>query len=192
MVLARLASLLRGDLPDADRVAVERLLRDPALPPGDRVKLLLPSARSSTHAASIRWPLIASDRPTPWRCNSSPFRAGATSRLSIANSSIPSIAGFSTDLFERLAGAGLDTPRPVFIIGLPGSGTTLIEQILASHPEVFGAGEVSLARDSFEELVVGPLAPRAASPRSRLRSLPSWPAGMTSDCGSSTEAGRCA
>jgi len=33
--------------------------------------------------------------------------------------------------------------RPVFIVGMPRSGTTLAEQILASHPAVFGAGELS-------------------------------------------------
>ena len=38
----------------------------------------------------------------------------------------------------------LDTPGmvPVFIVGMPRSGTTLAEQILASHPRVFGAGEL--------------------------------------------------
>ena len=35
-----------------------------------------------------------------------------------------------------------DSTRPVFIVGMPRSGTTLAEQILASHPEVFGAGEL--------------------------------------------------
>jgi len=35
------------------------------------------------------------------------------------------------------------SPRPVFIIGTPRSGTSLAEQILASHPAVFGAGELS-------------------------------------------------
>jgi tetratricopeptide (TPR) repeat protein len=34
------------------------------------------------------------------------------------------------------------SPRPIFIIGMPRSGTTLAEQILASHPAVFGAGEL--------------------------------------------------
>jgi tetratricopeptide (TPR) repeat protein len=32
--------------------------------------------------------------------------------------------------------------RPVFVVGMPRSGTTLVEQILASHPEVHGAGEL--------------------------------------------------
>jgi len=35
------------------------------------------------------------------------------------------------------------SPRPVFIVGTPRSGTTLAEQIMASHPEVFGAGELT-------------------------------------------------
>jgi hypothetical protein len=34
--------------------------------------------------------------------------------------------------------------RPVFIVGMPRSGTSLVEQILASHPEVYGAGELML------------------------------------------------
>ena len=54
--------------------------------------------------------------------------------------------------FARLSGAGLDGPRPVFIVGLPRSGTTLIEQILASHPQVHGAGELTLVREDFEAI----------------------------------------
>jgi len=42
----------------------------------------------------------------------------------------------------REAGNGTDSERPVFIVGMPRSGTSLAEQILASHPAVFGAGEL--------------------------------------------------
>ena len=45
-------------------------------------------------------------------------------------------------LLDRFKGAGEDSKRPIFIIGMPRSGTTLIEQILASHPDVYGAGEL--------------------------------------------------
>lgn len=40
-------------------------------------------------------------------------------------------------------GSGSQIKIPIFIVGLPRSGTSLIEQILASHPEVFGAGELN-------------------------------------------------
>lgn len=41
--------------------------------------------------------------------------------------------------------------RPVFIVGMPRSGTTLVEQILASHPEVHGAGETHALRNVLRE-----------------------------------------
>jgi tetratricopeptide (TPR) repeat protein len=44
---------------------------------------------------------------------------------------------------ERRQLAGASSERPVFIVGMLRSGTTLAEQILASHPEVFGAGELT-------------------------------------------------
>jgi sulfotransferase family protein len=46
----------------------------------------------------------------------------------------------------------LDTKRPVFIFGLPRSGTTLVEQVLASHPRIHGAGELRLARQTLEAI----------------------------------------
>ena len=49
---------------------------------------------------------------------------------------------FSSALLERFAGAGDPSEVPVFLVGMPRSGTTLIEQILASHPDVYGAGEL--------------------------------------------------
>lgn len=54
---------------------------------------------------------------------------------------------------EFMATRRLDNPdaRPVFIVGMPRSGTTLVEQILASHPEVHGAGEVHALRNALRE-----------------------------------------
>ena len=51
-----------------------------------------------------------------------------------------------------MRGVGLDTERPIFIVGLPRSGTTLTEQILASHSQVYGAGELNYLRETFEAL----------------------------------------
>ncbi len=52
------------------------------------------------------------------------------------------IANENPAYFERVRGWGLDTELPIFIVGMPRSGSTLVEQILASHPQVFGAGEL--------------------------------------------------
>ncbi len=43
---------------------------------------------------------------------------------------------------ERTRSHGVRSDLPVFIVGMPRSGTSLVEQILASHPAVFGAGEL--------------------------------------------------
>jgi tetratricopeptide (TPR) repeat protein len=48
----------------------------------------------------------------------------------------------TTELFAAHAGAGLADPAPIFIVGLPRSGSTLIEQILASHSQVEGTQEL--------------------------------------------------
>jgi hypothetical protein len=66
------------------------------------------------------------------------------------------MSGFSQAFFERVRGFGLESERPVFIVGLPRSGTTLTEQILAAHSQVFGAGELFLARDDFWGLATQP------------------------------------
>ena len=56
---------------------------------------------------------------------------------------------------ERIAGQPVgtahdacETDRPIFVVGMPRSGTSLIEQILASHPDVHGAGELSALSDA--------------------------------------------
>lgn len=49
---------------------------------------------------------------------------------------------FDRPFLESRAGQGCDDPSPIFIVGLPRSGSTLLEQILASHSEVEGTSEL--------------------------------------------------
>src|SRR5262245_8425408 len=49
---------------------------------------------------------------------------------------------FTPQLLESFKNVGEPSRIPVFVVGMPRSGTTLIEQILSSHPDVFGAGEL--------------------------------------------------
>jgi tetratricopeptide (TPR) repeat protein len=64
------------------------------------------------------------------------------------------------------AGGGDPSDRPVFIVGMPRSGTTLVEQILASHPQVHGAGELP----ALEAILVDRLG-YALSPIERVQRL---------------------
>lgn len=54
---------------------------------------------------------------------------------------------FTPELIARLAPHGSPSEVPVFVVGLPRSGTSLAEQIVASHPEAFGAGELLKMRE---------------------------------------------
>lgn len=55
-------------------------------------------------------------------------------------------AAFTPDRLDPFQGAGAPSDLPVFVIGMPRSGTTLVEQIMSSHPQVMGAGELSALR----------------------------------------------
>lgn len=60
-----------------------------------------------------------------------------------------SIEVFDKDFFSRHSGEGLDTEAPIFILGMPRSGTTLCEQILAAYDTVNPCGE----QQDFQHLV---------------------------------------
>ena len=148
---ARLATLLRGKLPDADRAALEARLTDPHLATGFRARLLFglahvldakgdfARAADCLRQANARVLELARGRRDYSPEEHDRFVDGL-------------LRAFHRDFFARTAGAGLNTKRPVFIFGLPRSGTTLVEQVLASHPRIHGAGELRLARQSLEAI----------------------------------------
>jgi tetratricopeptide (TPR) repeat protein len=68
------------------------------------------------------------------------------------------IAAFDADFVAANAAKGVDSDRPVFVVGMPRSGTTLVEQIVASHPQAFGAGELD-AMNLIAERLARRLAP---------------------------------
>lgn len=58
---------------------------------------------------------------------------------------------FTADRVRSASGGFSSSDLPIFIVGMPRSGSTLVEQILASHPAVHGAGEVDLLRKALDE-----------------------------------------
>lgn len=65
------------------------------------------------------------------------------------------IAGFDAKMAKGKKTAGSQDVTPIFVLGMPRSGTTLTEQILCSHPDVAGAGEVSHLADTVAEFTGG-------------------------------------
>ena len=152
VALSRLALLLRGKLPDADRRAHRRVPRalgggrsgpaQLALRLGGRLgfsELLRPCGRLRRAANNLSKAELERRK----------FAYEPAEHERLVSGLIEAIGPTH---FARLAGAGRDTERPVFIVGLPRSGTSLIEQILASHSRCHGAGELPLAREDFRAL----------------------------------------
>lgn len=63
---------------------------------------------------------------------------------------------FTQDFFAARASLGHPSDTPVFIVGMPRSGTTLTEQILSSHPSVAGGGELKTI-EQLRQRLVGPV-----------------------------------
>lgn len=53
-------------------------------------------------------------------------------------------AVFDSSLMDRFEGLGDPSTIPIFVLGMPRSGSTLIEQILGSHPQIHAAGELTI------------------------------------------------
>jgi tetratricopeptide (TPR) repeat protein len=73
------------------------------------------------------------------------------------------IAAFPAGLLARSDCLGDPDPRPVLILGMPRSGTTLVEQIVSSHPQVVGGGELPFWPSRGRGLNLVALADRAAT-----------------------------
>ena len=59
---------------------------------------------------------------------------------------------FSREFFNRRRGFGVASELPVLVVGMPRSGTTLVEQVLAAHSGVHGAGELNYLASLVEHL----------------------------------------
>jgi tetratricopeptide (TPR) repeat protein len=151
LALARLGILLRGRLPASDQALLEERLADNSASPEIRARLAFALAHvldaRGEYAAAAGWMREANALTLETRRGQNDFVPADHERFvdDVLNQ-------FNADFFARTAGSGSQSRRPVFVFGLPRSGTSLVEQILASHPRVHGAGELRLGRQSFEAI----------------------------------------
>ena len=150
--LSGLANILRGKLPEADFAAIQRGLADPDLSDNARAELhfaastVCDARRDISEAAHQLRQANGIRHAENYRTGRG---YGAADHERFANQMMETC---SSDYFERVLDFGLASERPVFIFGLPRSGTSLTEQILASHSNVFGLGETDLSRAGFVSL----------------------------------------
>jgi tetratricopeptide (TPR) repeat protein len=151
LAYAKLATLLRARLPDADGAALEERVADPETNPSARARLLF--ALGLVLDAREEYARAAECARQANALNMELARGPRSYTPNLHIQYVDSvIQGFTPGLFEQVAGGGLDDIRPVFVFGLPRSGTTLVEQVLASHSQIYGAGELRLTRKSFDSI----------------------------------------
>jgi tetratricopeptide (TPR) repeat protein len=97
------------------------------------------------------------------------MRAASLGREQISVSTLVDefTATFTPEFFERNKKAGFDEKGPIFVVGLHRSGSTLIEQILSSHPLVEGTTELNVMNSIRERLVRS----RSQTPAAAIASL---------------------
>lgn len=174
--LARLALLLKGSLPQSDRLFIEAHLAGPVSESARTLKAIGPDTPAAdaivplSANAPTRGPLLfglaqvldaEGSYARAAECLAEANALACQRRRSegrnynrAAHSAMVDlmIEAFVPRLFHRLSGAGDDTRLPVFVFGMPRSGTTLVEQVLASHSRIHGAGELVLAGEVFEAI----------------------------------------
>jgi predicted Zn-dependent protease len=131
-----LANLKVGVLTDEDETQMGRLLTTP-LPDDDRMRIEYALGRRLEDAGQA-------DEAFPHYARGA---ALARIRFAAAGRDYPAEAAavvrtFTPQFLSERAGWGADDDAPIFVVGLPRSGSTLVEQILASHPLIEGTMEL--------------------------------------------------
>lgn len=150
--LSGLASSQRGALePDRAR-AMQELLENARL--RDGAKATLHSGLAHYHDGLKDWRAAAEHMAMANACQwkHREKRGQAYDRDAFARRCERIRSVFSAVHFSRVAESGDGSLLPAFIVGMPRSGTTLTEQILARHPQVLGIGERNFAAQSFHSV----------------------------------------
>lgn len=139
LALAKLLQVREGAIDTAWINRAQALADDPATPEDGRIRLNVAlgywNDREKRYDEAFRRLQLGYDA----QAQRDPFDADGYSRA------IDSLIDVLTaDFYVSAPTSGVESERPIFIVGMPRSGTTLTEQILASHSEVAAGGELSM------------------------------------------------
>ncbi|ARS26263.1 tetratricopeptide repeat-containing sulfotransferase family protein [Sphingomonas sp. KC8] len=132
-----LANLKTVHLDDADIAAMEGALLGEGITPEDRFHLHFAVGKAHEDAGSTDIAFVHYAKGNRQRRDLIDYDADQTTAYVDR-----SIALMTPEFFAKRAGQGCPAPDPIFIVGMPRAGSTLIEQILSSHPLVEGTQEL--------------------------------------------------
>ncbi|HWD66429.1 MAG TPA: sulfotransferase [Caulobacteraceae bacterium] len=133
----RLADIKNHHLTKADRTTLEGVLKSTSLPPEGRARLLFALAKAREDAGEIEAAFAAYAEGNAIERDLRRFQPDETTAYVRRNKAV-----FTPDFYAARAGWGANWNDPIFVVGMPRSGSSLVEQIIASHPSVEGAGEL--------------------------------------------------
>jgi tetratricopeptide (TPR) repeat protein len=136
--LGRYLALLRVSAPDALLAAASAAVDDSRRSHADRALIGYGLAKYQDRQGAFAEAAVAARAANAARRR----EAGSFDRGAFDARVAAIIENCNARFFAQRRGFGLGTDQPVFIVGLPRSGTTLTEQIIASHPLLHGAGEL--------------------------------------------------
>ena len=132
-----LVRVAHAALTPADVTGLERALDDPSLEADAELHLChaLAKQREDEGRYETAFRLLA--RGKRRKAESVGYRFAADAEIFAAARRLPA------ELASARAAPGARSREPIFIVGMPRTGTTLVERILSSHPKVYSAGELT-------------------------------------------------
>ena len=131
-----LANLKTVKFDEADIAAMEQALKSPHLADQDRLHLGFALGKAMHDAGNADEAFAHYSKANALRLKMQPYDAAK-----LARTVDRCIQTFTAEAFAE-GGGGCEAPDPIFIVGLPRAGSTLIEQILSSHSQVEGTAEL--------------------------------------------------
>lgn len=130
-----LAQVARASLTTAEIATLEKMLEDPALDPDAELHLCHALAKQHEDEGRYERAFRLLERGKRRKAANLGYEFATDAALFAAAERLPAPLAS--------AAAGCASREPIFIVGMPRTGTTLVERILSSHPSVFSAGELT-------------------------------------------------
>ncbi len=147
-----LARVLRGKLPDGDFAALDARIAESRVNDPSRARLLFARALALDARGDYHRAAESANRANALTLDVERRAGRAHDGAAFEQFVSGLLAAFDERFFTRTQGGGNGSRRPVFVFGLPRSGTTLVAQILGAHPSVHAAGELTTAFDTFQSM----------------------------------------